>query len=66
LEGNYQHVLKEVEVPVVSSPYCEQLLQRTKLGPDFALHEGFLCAGGEEGKDACKVKYWREADIYLP
>lgn len=29
------------------------MLRQTRLGPDFALHPGFLCAGGEEGKDAC-------------
>ena len=30
------------------------MLQRTRLGPNFALHQGFICAGGEAGKDACK------------
>ena len=29
-------------------------IQETRLGPSFLLHPGFLCAGGEEGKDACK------------
>ena len=53
--GNYQHVLKEVEVPVIPDGVCENNLRRTRLGPGFALHQGFLCAGGEEGKDACKV-----------
>jgi secreted trypsin-like serine protease len=52
--GNYQHVMKEVDVPVVSNPECERRLRQTRLGSDFALHPGFLCAGGEEGKDACK------------
>jgi len=52
--GSYQHVLKEVEVPVHSHGQCERMLQRTRLGPNFVLHQGFLCAGGEEGKDACK------------
>ena len=33
---------------------CERMLQNTKLGFDFTLHDGFMCAGGEEGKDACK------------
>ena len=51
--GNYQHVLKEVEVPVIPDGVCENNLRRTRLGPGFALHQGFLCAGGEEGKDAC-------------
>ena len=30
------------------------MLKRTRLGPSFQLHQGFICAGGEEGKDACK------------
>ena len=30
------------------------MLKGTRLGPSFKLHEGFICAGGEEGKDACK------------
>ena len=54
--GNYQQVLKEVEVPVIPDGVCENNLRRTRLGPGFALHKGFLCAGGEEGKDACKVQ----------
>ena len=33
---------------------CERKLKQTRLGADFVLHPGFLCAGGEEGKDACK------------
>ena len=35
---------------------CEAKLRRTRLGFDFKLHPGFMCAGGEEGKDACKVQ----------
>nr|XP_033186919.1 uncharacterized protein LOC117155243 isoform X1 [Bombus vancouverensis nearcticus]XP_033186920.1 uncharacterized protein LOC117155243 isoform X1 [Bombus vancouverensis nearcticus] len=52
--GKYQNILKEVDVPVVSNPVCEQQMRRTRLGPSFNLHSGFICAGGEEGKDACK------------
>jgi len=52
--GSYQHVLKEVELPILSHNQCENMLRRTRLGPSFILHEGFICAGGEEGKDACK------------
>ncbi|XP_037081364.1 uncharacterized protein LOC119102112 [Pollicipes pollicipes] len=52
--GNFQNVLKKVSVPVVGNYDCEQKLKRTRLGYDFQLHSGFLCAGGEEGKDACK------------
>jgi secreted trypsin-like serine protease len=53
--GNYQNVLKEVDVPILSHVDCERKLRRTRLGGDFVLHPGFVCAGGEEGKDACKV-----------
>ncbi|CAG7823718.1 unnamed protein product [Allacma fusca] len=52
--GKYQNVLKEVDVKVLPNFECEQKLKRTRLGPDFVLHPGFVCAGGEEGKDACK------------
>ena len=46
-------------MPVVGNAECENKLRRTRLGYDFKLHSGFLCAGGEEGKDACKVCYHR-------
>lgn len=41
-------------MPVVSNKVCEHQMRRTRLGPSFNLHPGFVCAGGEEGKDACK------------
>ncbi|GLG97993.1 Phenoloxidase-activating factor 2, partial [Gryllus bimaculatus] len=52
--GKYQNILKEVDVPVVSHHQCQAQLQQTRLGYDFKLHPGMVCAGGEEGKDACK------------
>ncbi|XP_017884385.1 uncharacterized protein LOC108627588 isoform X1 [Ceratina calcarata] len=52
--GKYQNILKEVDVPIVNNQICEQQMRRTRLGPGFNLHPGFICAGGEEGKDACK------------
>ncbi|XP_014281064.2 serine proteinase stubble isoform X2 [Halyomorpha halys] len=52
--GKYQNILKEVDVPVLSHHQCQAQLQQTRLGYDFKLHPGFVCAGGEEGKDACK------------
>ncbi|CAG0913570.1 unnamed protein product [Notodromas monacha] len=55
--GQYQNILKastEVDVPLVEHRECENRLQNTRLGVSFNLHEGFLCAGGEAGKDACK------------
>ena len=43
-----------MDVPVLLDFDCERKLKQTRLGADFSLHPGFLCAGGEEGKDACK------------
>lgn len=52
--GKYQNILKEVDVPIVGQSQCHRQLQQTRLGYEFKLHPGFICAGGEEGKDACK------------
>ncbi|KAH1027000.1 hypothetical protein HUJ05_000577 [Dendroctonus ponderosae] len=30
------------------------MLQKTYLGAKYQLHESFMCAGGEAGKDACR------------
>lgn len=54
--GRYQNILKEVDVPVINKYQCEAQLRRTRLGPSYNLPPGMLCAGGEEGKDACKGK----------
>ncbi|KAK0092477.1 hypothetical protein PV326_001335 [Microctonus aethiopoides] len=50
----YQNILKEVDVTIVSNSECHQQRQLMRLGPNFNLHPGFICAGGEEGKDARK------------
>jgi hypothetical protein len=49
------NVFQEVDVPIVSHQQCQLQLQQTRLGYDYKLHPGMICAGGEEGKDACKV-----------
>jgi secreted trypsin-like serine protease len=51
--GSLQARLQEVDVPVVAARRCEAALRRTGLGARFRLHPGWLCAGGEAGKDAC-------------
>merc|ERR1719435_205977 len=52
--GQYQVVLKEIDLPVVSNYECQDKLRRTRLGRRYRLHDSFLCAGGEAGKDTCK------------
>lgn len=44
-EGFYQVFLKKMDLPIVSSSKCQDQLRKTRLGKDFELHEGFLCAG---------------------
>ncbi|XP_045612616.2 uncharacterized protein [Procambarus clarkii] len=53
-EGKFSQVLKEVELPIVEDRQCEAVLQQTRLGRDFTLYEGNLCAGGEAGRDTCQ------------
>ena len=52
--GEYQVVLKEIDLPVVARESCQDSLRRTRLGRRFQLDESFICAGGIAGKDTCK------------
>ncbi|XP_055913727.1 uncharacterized protein LOC129947251 [Eupeodes corollae] len=52
--GKYQNILKEVDVPILGQQQCQNQLRQTRLGYNYKLNPGFVCAGGEEGKDACK------------
>lgn len=53
-EGEYQVVMKKVEVPMVERGLCQDQLRKTRLGRKFKLDSSLTCAGGEEGKDACR------------
>ncbi|KAF5299501.1 hypothetical protein FQR65_LT01084 [Abscondita terminalis] len=53
-EGKYQVILKKIELPVVPRNTCQERLRTTRLGKHFMLHETFICAGGDPGKDTCK------------
>ncbi|GBP33111.1 Phenoloxidase-activating factor 2 [Eumeta japonica] len=53
-EGNYQVIMKKVNLPVVEHSACQEQLRRTRLGRFFKLHSSFMCAGGEPGRDTCK------------
>merc|ERR1712218_586079 len=54
--GEYQVVLKEIDLPVVGHQECQDFLRRTRLGRKFQLDDSFICAGGVAGKDTCKGK----------
>lgn len=53
-KGSFQAVLREVELPVIGPTECESALRQTRLGAHYRLHQSFICAGGEGGKDACE------------
>ena len=53
-KGHYQVILKKVDLLVVPRDTCQESLRKTRLGKYFKLHESFICAGGEIGKDTCK------------
>lgn len=55
IEGQYQMILKKIELPIVEHNQCEAALRSTRLGKHFVLHDSFTCAGGEQGKDTCTV-----------
>ena len=57
-EGHYQVILKRVEMPLVPSDRCQDLLRTTRLGHYYKLDKSFICAGGEAGKDTCKVCFF--------
>jgi len=52
--GEYQVVLKEIDLPVVNHDDCQDSLRETRLGGKFKLDDSFVCAGGINGKDTCK------------
>lgn len=54
-DGEFQNILKKVDVPLVSNKGCQKALRTTRLGKFFNLHSTFICAGGgRDGQDACK------------
>jgi len=55
-DGRFQVIQNKVDVPLMRSSECQGRM-KTALGRDggrnFQLSESEICAGGEEGKDAC-------------
>lgn len=58
LQGQYQQIMKKVDVPIVAPATCQTQMQAARLGPTFVLDTtSFICAGGEASKDACTVSF---------
>ncbi|XP_017776714.1 PREDICTED: serine protease 42-like [Nicrophorus vespilloides] len=52
-QGQFQVILKKIELPIVQHDKCQDALRTTRLGKLFDLHKSFTCAGGEGNKDTC-------------
>ncbi|XP_043242993.1 prophage side tail fiber protein homolog StfR-like isoform X2 [Amphibalanus amphitrite] len=52
--GQYQNIMKQVDLSEVSHDDCQDSLRRTRLGRWFRLHKSFTCAGGKPGVDTCR------------
>lgn len=58
-QGQYQQILKKVDVPIVAPATCQSELQAARLGANFVLDTtSFVCAGGEANKDSCTVSFF--------
>lgn len=51
--GRHTAILKKIDLPIVRRDSCVERLRETRLGKRFKLHDSFICAGGEVGKDTC-------------
>jgi plasma kallikrein len=58
-DGQYQVILKKVELPVVPFLQCEKALQKTRLSEFFILDKSFICAGGEQGKGEVFIGFFQ-------
>ncbi|XP_017067096.2 phenoloxidase-activating factor 2 [Drosophila eugracilis] len=52
-DKHFVNVLKKIELPIVPRDTCQDQLRETKFGKNYTLPAGLICAGGEEGIDAC-------------
>ena len=53
-EGEYQVIMKQVQMDLVPPYECQEALRGTRLGRRFNLDPTALCAGGAAGADTCK------------
>jgi len=56
IDGQFQVIQNRVDVPLMSHNNCQRRMQQAlgrQAGRNFRLSSSEVCAGGEEGKDAC-------------
>ncbi|KAH8321347.1 hypothetical protein KR074_002570, partial [Drosophila pseudoananassae] len=52
-EDYFSDIQKMVDLSLVDRDQCQDQLRQTNLGEEFKLDPSLICAGGEEGIDAC-------------
>ncbi len=52
--SEYQTSMKQVKLPIIGNPVCQNQLRLTELGFNFKLHHSDLCAGGKTTIDTCE------------
>lgn len=52
-DTHYGGVLKKIDLPIVPRHICQDQLRKTRLGQNYTLPRGLICAGGEKDNDAC-------------
>lgn len=50
-KGRFQDFMKKIDMPIILRQPCEAKLRTTPLGNHFNLHQSFICAGEEHGKN---------------
>lgn len=63
--GTNQAIQRKVDVPIVDNAACQAILRMTRLGKNFILDPGFMCAGGIQGKDAVSLFRYSKCDRKL-
>ncbi|VEN54838.1 unnamed protein product [Callosobruchus maculatus] len=66
-EMDGRRVLKKVDLPIVPLRECQaRLKESTHLSKEFVLDESQMCAGGEQGRDACDGDGGAPLVCYVP
>lgn len=51
--GDVKNIMKKVDLAVVPRDRCQDQFRTIRKSQTYELHESYLCAGGEVGKDTC-------------
>ncbi|KAH8353032.1 hypothetical protein KR084_008407 [Drosophila pseudotakahashii] len=52
-DSELEAIQQKVEVPIVDGLKCQDQLRQTRMGTNYRMPAGLICAGGEQGRDSC-------------